>query len=181
MQECWRADITSRDGMPRLLNQRISAIVERHSGDDFCVPGLLDKLSGLGGRSRQRFVGHDMFSFGERSRDDLEMQMIRRGNVHDLNVRVLDQRIIVAVTFPHPKLVRFSVAGFVVAAGNSDHIHKAKASDGVDVMWSDEAGANNSHSDLLHRVLLRTGNYALLCSFQSWNVMLSIFPPRRQQ
>ena len=141
----------ARDRVPRLLHERVAAVVERHRVDDAGLRRLIEQLLRFGGGHRQRLVGHDVLALGDRRRVDRVVQVVRRGVVHDLDVWVVEQRLVAAVRLRHAERVRLRFRGGIAAAGDRHDIDEAQPSHRVDVMGADEAGAHNPHPDPFHQ------------------------------
>ncbi len=150
MQKARQADVAAGNRQPRLLNQRIAAIVERDGGDDAGAPSFLDQPLRLGGRHGQRLVRDDVLPFRQGRRRHLIVQVVWRGVVDDLDVGIVDQRLVAAVSAPCTERRRLVPARFVVAAGHRHDVDKPQPPDRVDVMRTDEAGANQPHADAFH-------------------------------
>src|SRR5215471_20054544 len=107
--------MASRDGMARLLDQRVAPVIECDRRDDTRAPGLLGKLTGLRGRGGQRFIRDHVLSPGESRGDHWIVQVIRCRNMDDLDFRISDERFIAPVSFPRTKLLCFPSTRFFTA------------------------------------------------------------------
>ena len=148
VDEVRRADVAAGDGVPRLLHERVAAVVEGDGGDDARAPRLLDQPLRFGGRHRQRLVRDDVLAPGQRGRRHLVVQVVRRRVVDDLHVGVVDRapgscRIRVG----RPSASAFALARRVAAAGHGHDVHEAEPPHGIDVMRPDEARTHQSHSN----------------------------------
>ena len=111
VQKARRADVAARDRLPRVLDERIAAIVERDGGDDAGAPRLVDEPLRLGRRHGQRLVRDDVLPFRERRRRDLVVQIVRRGVVDDLHIGIVDQRLVAAVSLARAERFRLLPPG----------------------------------------------------------------------
>ena len=96
-EEMRLADVAARDRVPRLLDERVAAVVERDRVDDAGLVRGVEQLLRLRGRHRQRLVGDDVLALGDRRGVDRVVQVVRRGVVHDLDIRIVEQRLVAAV------------------------------------------------------------------------------------
>ena len=71
--------------MARLLHERVAAVVERDRVHDAGLRRLIEQLLRFGGGHRQRLVGHDVLTLGDRGGVDWVVQVVRRRVVHDLD------------------------------------------------------------------------------------------------
>ena len=78
------------------------------------------------------------------------MQIVRRGVVNHLNVRIVEELLVAAVRPACAERFRFPVGGRLVAARDRDHVDVAKTPHGVDVMRADEARTDDTHPDPFH-------------------------------
>jgi hypothetical protein len=153
VQESWRADVASGYRLPCVLDERIAAVVECDRGDNAGTAGLVDELLRLRGIHRQRLVGDDMLALCQRCGGDLVMQVVGRGVVDDLHIRIVNQRLIAAVSLPCAERLRLLLPRCLVAAGNGDDIDEAETSDGIDMMRADEPRTDETHPDPFHGLL----------------------------
>ena len=85
------------DRVPRLLHQRVAAIVERHRVDDAGLGRLVEQRLRLGRGHRQRLVRDDVLALGDRRRVHRVVQVVRRRVVDDVDVGIVEQRLVAAV------------------------------------------------------------------------------------
>ena len=106
-EEMRLADVAARDGVARLLHERVAAIVEGHGVDDAGLRRLIEQLLRLGGRHRERLVGDDVLALRDRGGVDRVVQIIRRRVVDDLDVGIVEQRLVAAVGLRAPSASAF--------------------------------------------------------------------------
>jgi hypothetical protein len=85
-------------------------------------------------------------------RRHLVVQVVWRGVVDDVNVRVIEQSLVTTVAFARSERFCLRPSRFIGAAGNCDDIDEPKAPDGVDVMRPDEPCPYQPHADAIHPV-----------------------------
>ena len=86
----------------------------------------------------------------ERRHDHRNVQVVRRGVVDDVHLRIGDERLVAAVCLRHAERFGLSLRRSVAARGNRDDVDEAEAPDRVDMMSADETGADQAHSDPGH-------------------------------
>ena len=96
-QEMRRADVAAGDRVARLLHERVAAIVERDRMDDARLRRLIAQRFRLGRRHRQRLVGDDVLALRDGGRVDGVVQVVGRRVVHDVDVGIVEQRLVAAV------------------------------------------------------------------------------------
>ena len=149
-EEVRLADVAARNRVPRLLHERVAAIVERHRVDDARLGRLIEQLLRFRGGHRQRLVGDDVLAFGDRGGVDRVVQIVRCGVVDDLNVGIVEQRLVAPVGLPRAERLRLLLRRRLAAARDRDDVDVAETPHGVDVMRADEPGADDPHSDPFH-------------------------------
>jgi hypothetical protein len=152
-QEARRPDVAARDRMPRLLHERIAAVIERDGMHDARLLRLVDQLLGFRGGHRQRLVGNHVLFLRDRGGIHGVVQVVRRRVVHDLNGRIVEQRLVAPVGLGNAKRVRLLLRRLLAAAGNRQDVHEPETPHGVHMMRADEAGADDAHPDTFHAVL----------------------------
>ena len=152
VHEVRRADVASRDGVPRLLHERVAAVVERDGRHHAGPACFLDELLRFARRHRQRLVRDDVLAFLQGGGRDFVMQMVGRGVVHDVHVGIVDERLVAAVSLPRAERLRLLCPRCFAAAGHGDDVDEAETPDGVHMVRPDEAGAHDSHSDTFHAI-----------------------------
>ncbi len=150
-EEVRLADVPARDRVPRLLHERVAAIVERDGVDDPGLGGLVDELLGFRRGHRQRLVGDDVLALGNRRRVDRVVQVVGRGVVHHVDVGVVQERVVAAVGLRHPERIRLRSGRGVAAAGNGHDVDEPQPPDRVNVVRTDKAGAHDAHPDPFHQ------------------------------
>ena len=154
MDEVRAADLAGRDHLAGLLHKRIPPVVERHGVDHAGLLRREPQLVRLGRRHGQRLFRHHVLAAGDRRANHAAVQVIRRGVVHDVDLRIRDQLVDGAVDPGHAQLRGPRARAHGVAADNRDHVDKTKAAHGIDVVGSHEAGPDEPHSDTTHQALL---------------------------
>ena len=150
-EEVRLADVPARDRVPRLLHERVAAIVERHGVDDPRLGRLIDQLLGFSRGHRQWLVGHDVLALGNRRRVHRIVQVIWRGVVYHVDVGVVQEGVVAAVGLGHAERVRFCPCRGVAAAGNRHDVDEPQPPDRIDVVRADKARADNPHPDPFHQ------------------------------
>ncbi len=153
-EELRPADVAARDREAGLLDERVPAVVEGHCMNDARLGRLVEQRARLGRGHRERLVGDDVFAAGERRGIHRIVQVVRRGVVDDLDGWVIQQRLVTAVRPLDAERVRLLLRGGVAAAGDRHDVDVPEPADRVDMMRPDESGADDSHSDTFHCVLL---------------------------
>ena len=148
--ESRRADLAARDGGPRVLDERIAAIVERHGRHDAGSLRFVHELSRLRRRHRQRLVRHHVLALSERGGRHFVVQVVGRGIVDDVHVGVVDQRLITAVSSARADRLGLLPARCLGAAGDRHDVDVAETPHRIDVMRADEAGSDETHSNSCH-------------------------------
>ena len=146
-----RADLARGDRVPRLLNERVASVVERHRVDDARLRGLIEELLRLGRGHRQRLVRHDVLALRDRRGVDRVVQVVRRRVVDDLDVRIVQQRLVAPVGLRNAERFGLGRRRSLVAARDADDVDEPQPPDRVDVMRADEARPDNPHPDPFHR------------------------------
>ena len=82
-----RADVAAGDGEPRLLDERVAAVVEGDGVDDAGLDGEVAQRLRLGRGHRQRLVRDDVLALGDRRGVDRIVQRVGRAVVDDLRRR----------------------------------------------------------------------------------------------
>ena len=95
-----------------------------------------------------------MLAFGNRRGVDREVQVVGRRVVHDLNVGIVEQRLVAAVGLRHAERLRLLLRRRLAAARNRDDVHEPETPHGVEMMRADESGPDESHADTLQSALL---------------------------
>jgi hypothetical protein len=144
------ADVAILAHRPRLLHQRHVAVVEIDGVHDARRLGELHQLARLAGVHRQRLFAHHVFLRGEDVAVDLEVQVVWRAVVDDLDVRVGQQLLVVAVGFGDRKLVGLALGEVLPALGDGRDFDEAEAAKRLDVCWADETGADDACFDFCH-------------------------------
>ena len=117
------------------------------------MPGLgrlIEQLLRLGGGHRQRLVGHDVLALGDRGGVDRVVQVVRRRVVDDLDVGIVQQRLVAPVGLARAERFRLFLRRRLAAARDRHDVDVAETPHGVDVMRSDEARPDDSHTDPFH-------------------------------
>ena len=96
-EEMRLADVAARDRVPRLLHERVAAVVEGDGVDDAGFRGLVEELLPVRRRHRQRLVGDDVLAFGDRRGVHRVVEVVRRRVVHDLDLGIGEQRLVAAI------------------------------------------------------------------------------------
>jgi hypothetical protein len=154
VDEVRAADLAGRDHLASLLHQGIPTVIEGHGVDHAGLLRRAPQLVRLGGRHGQRLFRHHVLAAGDRRANHAAVQVIRRGVVNDVDLRIRDELVDGAVDPGHAQLRCPLARAHGVAADNRDHVDKPKAAHGIDVVGSHEAGPNEPHSDPTHQVLL---------------------------
>src|SRR5438270_8786411 len=79
------------------------------------------------------------------------MQVIWRSVMNDLNVWIIDQILIMAISPVDPQFTGLRVCGLLRRACNGDNLYVSQASDSIDVMSRDKSGSDDAHTDSLHK------------------------------
>ena len=152
-EEMRLADVAARDREPRLLDQRVAAVVERDRVDDAGLVRGIEELLRLRRRHRQRLVGDDVLALGDRRGVDRVVQVVGRGVVHDLDVRIVEQRLVAPVGLRGAQRLRLRLRRGLAAARDRDDVDEAEPPDRIHVMGADKPGAHDTHSDSFHTCL----------------------------
>ena len=80
------------------------------------------------------------------------VQVVRRRVVHDLDVGIVEQRLVAAVRLARAERLRLLLGRRLAAPGDRDDVDEAEPPDRIDVMRPDEAGADETHPDPFHGV-----------------------------
>ncbi len=149
-QKMRRADVAARDHVPRLLHERVAAVVERHRVDHAGLRRLIEQLLRFLGGHRERLVGDDVLPLGDRGRVDGVVKVVRRRVVDDLHVRVVEQRLVAAVRLGDSERLRFRGGRVLVTGRQGDDVHEPQPPHGVHMMRSDKPCADDPHPDPFH-------------------------------
>ena len=104
----------------------------------------------LGRVHRQRLLGDDVLLRGQDFLVDREVQMIRRAVVHDLNLRIGQQLLVVAVRLGDRQLLGLGLGEVVAALGDGRDLDEAEPPNRLDVCGADETGADDACFDFGH-------------------------------
>src|SRR4029079_13672402 len=80
------------------------------------------------------------------------VEVVRSRVVDDLDVRIVQQRLVAAIGPLDPERIGLLARRGVAAAGNREHVDVPAAAQRGDVMGPDESRPDNPHSDTLHDV-----------------------------
>ena len=149
-EEVRPADVAAGDRVPRLLHERVAAVVERDRVHDAGLRRRVEQLLRLGGGHRERLVGDDVLPLGNRRGVDRIVQVVRRRVVDDVNIRIVEQGFVAAVGLGGAERVRFLLRRFLAAAGHRHDVDEPQTPDGIDVVGTDESGAHDAHSNTFH-------------------------------
>ena len=144
------ADVAARDRVPRLLHERVAAVVEGDGVDDAGFRGLVEKLLPVRRRHRQRLVRDDVLALGDRRGVDRVVEVVRRRVVHDLDLGIGEQRLVAAIGPARPERLRLLVRRRLAAARDGDHVHVPETPDGIHVMRAHEPRTDNPHPYPFH-------------------------------
>ena len=144
------ADVAARNRLPRLLDERIAAIVERHGVDDAGLGRLIEQLLRFRRRHRQRLVGDDVLALGDGrgiDRDSAGSSAWRceRPERRDRSAALRSCRRPCARRAPPP-----FPPPMPAAARDRDDIDISETPHRVDVMGADKARTDDTHSDPFH-------------------------------
>src|SRR5882757_4164023 len=92
-----------------------------------------------------------MFSRGNCRHVDLIMKVVWRSVMNDLNLRIIDQILIMAISPVDPQFPGLRVCGPLCRACNGDDFYVSQTPHGIDVMGRDKSRADDSHADFLHK------------------------------
>ena len=123
--------------------------------DDAGAARLIEQRPGLDAGHRQRLVGDDVLALGDRGADDRIVQVVGGRDMHDVHIRMVEQRLVAAVAAPRTEGVGLGTPGVVVAAGHCHDVHVAEPPHRVDVVRTDKARTDQSHSNSLQNQPLR--------------------------
>ncbi len=135
----------------RLLYERISAIVEGNGMRYFCGQGCISKGLAFRRVEREWLVGDDMLAGSKYGERDRQVQVIRRGVVNDVDVRIGDQRVIVAVGPIHFVFTCLFLGRLLRRSRYRNHIHITQPPHCVDMMCCYKTRTNQAHTNFLHR------------------------------
>src|SRR5204863_7788883 len=124
-----------------------AAVVERHRVYYAGVGRQLQQPPRIVGGRRQRLVGDDVLAGANRRGDDGHVQMIRRRVVDDVDVRIGHEVFVAAVRLWDAECVRLGARRRLAAGDHRDNVDESETADRVDVMGTDEAGADEAHTD----------------------------------
>ena len=147
------ADVAARDREPRLLDQRVAAVVEGDRVNDAGLVRGVEQLLRLRRGHRQRLVGDDVLAFGDGRGIDRIVQVVGRGVVHDLDVRIVEQRLVAPVGLRGAERLRLGPGRCLAASRDRDNVDETQPPDRIHVMGTDKSGAHDSHADSLHTCL----------------------------
>ena len=139
--------VAGGDHRPRLLDQRVAAIVEGDRMHDASACRGVEQAAGLGSSHRQRLVRDNVFVMGERRHDHRRVQIIGRRVVHDVYVRIARERFVAAVGLRHPERVGLSSRRFLSTARDRNDVDEAKSPHRINVVHADKARADEAHAD----------------------------------
>ena len=142
-----------RDREPRLLDQRVAAVVERDRVNDAGLVRGVEELLRLRRRHRQRLVGDDVLPLGDGRGVDRIVQVVGRGVVHDLDIRIVEQRLIAAVGLRGAERLGLRLRRSLAAPRDRDDVDEPEPPDRIHVMGPDKPGAHDTHADSLHTCL----------------------------
>ena len=141
------ADLAARDDIVGVLVERVVADVEVGRVDQTGRGGRLDQLARLRRRHRQRLLAHDVAARREDRQGLRQVQVVRRGDVDDLDARVVEQvveRVVGARDAEDRGPCRATFRGAAEDAVDPD----ADAPERLDVDGADEPRADDGRADV---------------------------------
>ena len=154
VDEARRPNLALGDHRPRLLHQRVAAVVERHRVHHALGGGGVEQFPGLGRGHRQRLVRHDVLAGRNRRHAHRVVHVVGRRVVHHVHIRIGQQRLVAAVRLRHAERLGLLLRQFIVEVGDRDHVHEPESTHRLQVMRTDEPRPDQTHPDSLHRTLL---------------------------
>ena len=91
VHEVHEPGLTRADALPRLANGGIEAVDERNRGLAVRRGGCGHELLSARGVHRERLLADHVLAGGERGRCERLVKVVRRADVHDVELRVLDE------------------------------------------------------------------------------------------
>ncbi len=133
-----------------LLNQRHVAVVEVDGVHHLRLLSELYQLARLLGVHRQRLLADDVLARGHDVAVHLEVEVIGRAVVNDLNFRVGQELPVIAIRLGNRQLVGLSLGEILAAFGDGCDFHEAEAAESLDMGGADETSADDACFDSLH-------------------------------
>ena len=147
VQQVRGADVAAGNRFARQLHQRIAAVVERHRMNDARAVGGVQERLGIRRGHRERLFRHDVLASCDRRGRDRVVQVVGRRNVHDVNIRIVEQSLVVAVALRDAQAIRGLPRRRLIRTGKRHDVDKTQATDGIHVVRAHEACADKTHPD----------------------------------
>ena len=101
------ADVTARDRIARLLHERVATVDERDGMNDPGLRRLIEQRLRFRGCHGERLVGDDVLALRDGRGVHRIVQVIRRRIVDDLDVGVVEQRLVLPYALRAPSASAF--------------------------------------------------------------------------
>ncbi len=141
-----RAELAPAHHGPRLLHQRIAAVVECHHVRDAGAPCRLPEHAAVLRAVRQRLVRDHVLARRQCRERDLEMQVVGSCVVNDVDGRIGDELAIIAVCPLDAPCGGAAARRVNARAGQCHDFNVTQAAHRLDVLGGDEAGTNQAHA-----------------------------------
>jgi hypothetical protein len=141
------AQVAGGHAFAHVLMERVEPDVEVHGIDEAARPGLVDQPRGLGRGHRERLLADDVLACGEDRRRLRDMEVVRRGDVDDVDRVVREDLVQAGIAVANVQGVGSGGGAFRRAAEDAAHVDP-DAAELLDVDGPDEAGADDRGADV---------------------------------